>query len=208
MKSAPHYTPQKCCVFALCLLLTAPPACAQPIGKSYFPLTDGSRWDYTGRFSSAGGREFGIRATARVDGETLIDGKKYFKFVVASDFSGIPEIGRRIEEVRYYRYGEDGLYFRRADEPDKADRLELPLLVSAGVKWLSGTTEVQAERAGTISAGGRTYRNCLKVIYRGPDGARSTENYYAPGVGVVKTVYVNITEPKSVIELTLDRYEQ
>lgn len=188
-------------------MLAAAPACARSGGKDYFPLADGSKWEYAGRFSSAEGREFSIRATARVDGETLIEGRKYFKFVVTSDFSGVPHIGLRLEEVRYYRYGEDGLYFRRADEPDKADRLDLPLPVSAGMKWLSGTTEVRAERAGTIRAAAREYRDCLKIIYKAADGARSTENYYAPGVGVVKTVYVNTTEPKSVIELTLEKYE-
>ncbi len=192
---------------ALCCLLNVSLACASHRHMDYFPLSDGAKWEYVGRFSSASGREFSIRVTARVDGETLIEGKKHFKFVVTSDFSGVPEIGRRIEEVRYYRYTEDGLYFRRGNDPDKADRLELPLPVSAGAKWLSGVIEVQAERAGTVVAGGREYRDCLKVIYRGANGTRNTENYYAPGVGVVKTVYVNTTEPKSVIELTLDRYE-
>lgn len=204
---APHYTPRRLCIITLCIMLVAPPACARVGGNDYFPLADGSKWEYAGHFSSTSGREFSIRATARVDGETLIEGKKYFKFVVTSDFSGVPDIGRKLEEVRYYRYGEDGLYFRRGNEPDKEDRLELPLPVSAGVKWLNGTTEVQAERAGIVQAAGREYRECLKVTIKGPDGARSVENYYAPGVGVVKTVYVNTTEPKSVIELTLEKYE-
>lgn len=193
--------------FTVCCLLSTSPACASARGTNYFPLSDGSKWEYEGRFLSANGREFSIHATARVDGETLIEGKKYFKFVVTSDFSGVPEIDRRLEEVRYYRYGEGGLYFRRGDDTDKADRLELPLPVSAGVRWLSGTIEVQAERAGTVRVGGHEYRDCLKVIYREANGARSTENYYAPGVGVVKTVYVNTTKPKSVIELTLEKYE-
>ena len=208
MKLASHYTLEKFSIFSLCLLLAAAPACARTVGKDYFPLPNGAKWEYVGRFSSASGRKFSIRATARVDGEMLIEGKKYFKFVVTSDFTGVPEISRRLEEVRYYRYGEDGLYFRRGNDPDQVDRLELPLPVSAGAKWLSGAIEVQAERAGTVRAGGREYRDCLKVIYREANGARSTENYYAPGVGVVKTVYVNTTEPKSVIELTLDRYER
>jgi hypothetical protein len=205
-KSAPHYTPRGFRAVALCLLLAAAPACARAQGKDYFPLSDGARWEYAGRYSSADGKEFTARATARVDGETLIGGKRYFKFVLASDFSGMPG-GRRVEEVRYYRYSDDGLYVRKADEPDKADRLELPWRVSAGVKWLSGTAEVRAERANSVSVGGREYRDCLKVIYRETGGRSSTEYYYARGVGVVKTVYVNATEPKSVIELTLERYE-
>lgn len=176
-------------------------------GRDYFPLADGSRWEYAARVSLADGKEFSARATALVDGQTLIGGKRYFKFVLASDFSGMPG-GRRIEEVRYYRYGDDGLYVRRGDNPDEAERLELPQPVSAGVKWLSGTVEAIAEPAGTISAGGREYRDCLKVTYRETGGRRSTEYYYARGVGIVKVVYVNTTEPRSVVELTLDRYER
>lgn len=189
------------------MLLTIAPACARASAKDYFPLADGAKWEYTGRFSSASGREFSVRATARVDGETLIEGNKYFKLVVTTDLSGVPDVGRRLEEVRYYRYAEGGLYFRPGTDPDSKDRLELPSTVSAGVKWLSGTTEVRAESVGTVQAEGRQYKNCLKVIIKGVGSARSVENYYAPGVGVVKTVYVNTTEPRSVVELTLEKYE-
>jgi hypothetical protein len=205
--AAPHYMPQRACAFCLYLLLATASACAQTGRNSYFPLTDGAKWEYAGRFSSASGREFGVRATARVDGETLIEGKKYFKLVVTTDLSGVPNMGRQ-EEVRYYRYAEDGLYVRPGSDPNGKDRLELPTPVSAGVKWLSGTTEVKAESAGTVQVGGRQYKGCLKVIIKGADGARSAENYYAPGVGVVKTVYVNTTEPRSIVELTLENYER
>jgi hypothetical protein len=191
----------------LCCLLNASVACASTRGVNYFPLSDGAKWEYAGHFSSVGGKEFGVRAAARVDGQTLIEGKKYFKLVVTTDLSGVPDIGRRMEEVRYYRYAEDGLYFRPGGDPNGKDRLELPSPVSAGVKWLNGTTEVKAESAGTVQIGGRQYKDCLKVIIKGADGARSVENYYAPGVGVVKTVYVNTTEPKSVVELALEKYE-
>jgi hypothetical protein len=204
LKLAPHYTPRGFCAVALCLLLAAP-ACAKAHGGDYFPLADGSRWEYAGHYSSADGKEFTARASARVDGKTLIGGKRYFKFVLASDMPGLPA-GRRTEEVRYYRYGNGGLYVRRGDNTDEAERLELPLPVSPGVKWLSGTAEARAERAGTIKAGGREYRDCLKVTYREKDDHRSTEYYYARGVGIVKTVYVNTREPKSVVELTLESY--
>lgn len=206
-KSAPHYTPYSLCAFILCSILAAFPACARAGGKDYFPLADGAKWEYEGRFSSADGKEFSVRATARVDGETLINGKKYFKFITSSDFSAVPGLGGHLEDVRYYRFDEDGIYFRLGSDPDKPDLLELPLPIPVGVRWLSGTNEAQAERAGTIKVGGREYRDCLKITFRLGDGARRTENYYAPGVGVVKTVYVNTTEPKSVIELTLEKYE-
>ena len=202
-----HYTSQRLCALTLCLMIATASACAQTGGKNYFPLADGAKWGYTGRFTSTNGRGFNIQATVRIDGETLIEGKKYFKLVVTSDLSSVPDIGRRMEEVRYYRYAEDGLYFRPGNDPNSPDRLELPSAISPGVKWLNGTTEVQAESAGTVYVANRQYKDCLKVTIKGADGARSVENYYAPGVGVVKTVYVNTTEPKSEVELTLEKYE-
>jgi hypothetical protein len=175
----------------------------------YFPLSDGAKWEYAGHYSSADGKEFGVRVTIRVDGETLISGRKYFKLVTASDsdISGSPEIGKHLEGVRYYRFATDGIYFRPGDnDPDKPDVLELPLPVPVGVKWLSGMNEAQAKRAGTIWVGGHEYRDCLKVSFKLAGGTRSSENYYALGVGIVKIVYINTTPPQSTVELTLESY--
>lgn len=204
--SLTRYMAERLIAFGLYFILTSTSACAQAGENNYFPLTDGARWEYAGSFTSASGKELSVRATAKVDGETLIDGKRYFKFVTVSDFSGVPESGRLAEDVRYYRFAKDGIYFRPGNAPDKPDLLEMPLPVPVGIRWLSGTTEVQAARAGTLRIGEHEYRNCLKITFKA-DGTRSTDNYYAPGVGVVKIVYVNTTEPKSVIELTLEKYE-
>jgi hypothetical protein len=190
-------------------MLSATPTCARAGEKNYFPLADGAKWEYEGRSSSAEGKEFGLRATIRVDGETLINGRRYFKLVTSTDAdtSAPPEAGKRLEGVRYYRVASDGIYFRPGDnDPDEPDVLELPLPVPLGVRWLSGTNEAKAERVGTVSAGGREYRDCLKVSFNLSGGTRSSENYYAPGVGVVKAVYVNATPPRSTVELTLVSY--
>lgn len=197
------------CAFTLCLVLSTTPACARAGGKDYFPLADGAKWEYEGRSSSADGKEFNLRATVNVDGETLIGGKKYFKLVTSTDVDtpAPPEARKHLDGVRYYRVASDGIYFRPGDnDPDKPDVLELPLPVPLGVRWLSGTNEARAERAGTISAGGREYRDCLKVSFNFSGGTRSSEDYYAPGVGIVKTVYVNTTPPRSTVELTLMKY--
>jgi hypothetical protein len=208
LKFASHYTLQSLFGFTLCFFLATSSACAQGGGKNYYPLVNGARWEYVGRFSSSNGGEYNIHMTSKVDGETLINGKRYFKLITTADFSNVPTIGRQIEDTRYYRFAEDGIYFRPGNDPDKPDLLEIPLPIPTGVKWLSGATEVQAERAGTIQIGGRSYKDCLKLTFRLADGVRTTTNYYAPGVGIIKNVYVNTTEPKSVVELTLDRYER
>jgi hypothetical protein len=210
LKSAPHYTPQRIFTLILCFLLITSSACAEVGGKSYFPLSDAARWEYSGRFSSGNGGQYNVRVTSRVDGEMLISGKRYFKLVTTADFSSVPTIGRQVEDVRYYRVAEDGIYFRQGSDPklDKPDLMEIPLPVAIGIKWLSGATEVQAERAGTLQINGREYRDCLKVTFKLADGFHTKTNYYAPGVGIVKIVYVNTSEPKSTAELTLEKYEQ
>ena len=182
-------------------------ACAQVDGKNYFPLADGAKWEYVGRSSSATGKQLSVRASARVEGETLINGKRYFKYVLVSDFSSVPEIGKAVESVRYYRVAEDGIYVRPGIDPDRPDLLEMPLPIPIGTKWLSGSTEVQAERGGTVKVGNREYRDCLKLTLRNSDGLRVTENYLAPDVGTIKSIFVNNTEPKSTIEITLEKYE-
>jgi hypothetical protein len=207
---ATHYTPQRTCVITLCFLLAATSACARAGGKDYFPLTDGARWEYSGRFSSSNGGQYNVRATAHADGETLINGKRYFKLVTTADFSAVPTIGRQVEDVRYYRVADDGIYFRPGNDPkpDKPDLLEIPLPIPIGVKWLSGATEVQAESAGILQINGREYRDCLRVTFKLADGFHTTTNYYAPGVGIIKIVYVNTSEPKSIAELMLEKYER
>jgi hypothetical protein len=183
-------------------------ACAQGDGKNYFPLADGAKWEYVGQsFSTGTNRQISVRATARVDGETIINGKRYFKYVLVSDFSSLPEIGKAVESVRYYRIAEDGIYVRPGIDPDRPDLLEMPLPIPTGNKWLTGSTEVQAERVGTIKVGNREYRDCLKLTLRHSDGLRVTENYLAPNVGIIKSVFVNNTEPKSTVEITLEKYE-
>jgi hypothetical protein len=187
-------------------VLTITPACAQAGRQSYFPLAVGAKWEYTGRYSSADGHQFAGRAEIRVDGETLIHGRRYFKYVITSDLSGVLGAPKTQEYVRYYRAAPDGLYFLTDKNIDAPERLELPIPMQVDVKWLNGAAEGRAERAGTIKVGGREYADCVKVTYTEPGGIHTTENYLAPGVGVVKSVYVNNTAPKSTIELTLEKY--
>ena len=199
---------RKACALILCFVLTATSACSRVSGdKNYLPLADGAKWEYVGRSSSATGKQLSVRATARVEGETIINGKRYFKYVLVSDFSSIPEIGKAVESVRYYRVAGDGVYVRPGVDPDRPDLLEFPLPIPIGTSWLSGATEVKAERVGTVSIEGREYKDCLKLTYKLANGLRSTESYHAPGVGVIKTVYVNNTAPKTVVELSLAKYE-
>lgn len=198
----------KILALALCHVFTLPIAFSQATGESYFPLNAGAKWEYTGHFSFTGGKPFPVRATMSVNGKILISGKRYFKFVLAADFSGLPAPRKPIKDIRYYRIAEDGIYVRSGEEPNKPELVEIPLPIPIGVKWSSGTAEAWAERAGTIKAGDNEYADCLKISYKAADGARSTEYYLAPGVGVIRAIYTDTNEPKSVMELTLKEYTQ
>lgn len=207
LTSAPHYTPQRFCAFIFCLALFTTPACARSGGKDYFPLADGARWEYTGRLSTPKG-QFDIPASIHIDGETLIRGRRYFKYVIESDLSAMMKAPKHTEEVRYYRMAADGIYFLPGKDTEGEELLEMPLPTPTEVNWLTGTSEVRAESAGTVKAGGREYADCLKVTYRGTDGVKRTEYYLAPGVGIIRGVYVDVVGPGSSLELTLINYKR
>ena len=206
LTAIPNHKTYRVCALIVCIVVSA--GCSQSGGENYFPLADGSRWEYVGTVSSAaGGRQVSIRAIGRVDGETLIQGKKYLKHVLTSEFSGAPGGDKEREQVRYYRVADDGIYFRTGNNPEGPELLEMPLPIPVGTKWLSGPVEVRAERAGTITVEGREYRDCLKLTYKQQGLSSSLENYLAPGVGLVKARDVDETEPKMTVELTLKKYQ-
>lgn len=201
-----YYTSEWLFAFGLCLVLAFLSACAQTGGKNYFPLADDAKWEYTGRFLTSTGEQYPARATIHIEGTTLIRGRRYYKQVTSGDFTGVPNAPTKLEQVRYYRAETGGTYFLPGNDLDGAERLAMPLPVPAGERWLSGAVEVTAESAGTIEIGGRKYSDCIKLTYRQPSVPRTNEEYYAPGVGLVKFVYINTTAPQSTIELILENY--
>ena len=144
-----------------------------------------------------------VQAKARVEGKTLIHGKEYSKYVITAEFSGLTKTSKVSEDVRYYRMAPDGLRFLSGKNPDGEERLEIAMPIRIGIRWLSGTNEAWAERVGTIRAGTREYTDCLKITYKSADGARRLEYYLAPGVGMVRAVDVDNSEPQTVMDITL-----
>ena len=149
-----------------------------------------------------------VQAKARVEGKTLIHGKEYFKYVITAEFPRLAKTPGLSEDVRYYRVERDGIHFLSSKNPDGPERLEIPMPIRLDVKWLSGPNEAWAERAGTIKAGTREYANCVKITYKMASGTRRTEYYLAPGVGVIRAVDIDNNEPGTVMELTLENYQQ
>jgi hypothetical protein len=205
LTSVLHYTSEWWFAFGLCLVLTTTCTCAHDRGKNYFPLSDGAKWEYAGRFLPSTGGQYPARATIRIDGTTLIRGRRYYKYAT-SFTTDAPNVPMKLEHVRYYRVETGGIYFLPGNDLSGEERLAMPLPIPVRQRWLSATIEVIAERAGTVEAGGRKYADCLKLTYREPDGGRTTEDYLAPGVGIIKSVYINTTPPQSTIEMTLESY--
>lgn len=208
LASVLHYTPHKFCIFALYFVIAAIPTYVQATGKNYFPLAIGSQWNYRGRFSSEGSKPVDLQGAARVSSKALIQGKEYYKYVITSNFSKVFKAPGPFEDVRYYRVGRGGIFIISGKNSEGLELLELPLPLRAGSRWSSGAAEARAESAGTVKIGGRSYYDCLKVSFKAADGARSTEYYLAPGVGVIKGVYKDSTAPASVMEMTLEAYKR
>lgn len=204
-KSSSHFTPQRLCALTLCLVLAAIPACAQAAWKNYFPLVDEANWEYARRFLPSTGGQYPARATIRIVGTTLIRGRRYYKYV-ASSTTDAPNVPMKLEHVRYYRVEASGICFLPGNDLSGEERLAMPLPIPVRQRWLSGTVEVIAERAGTVEAGGLKYADCLKLTYRETNGGRATEDYLAPGVGMIKSAYTNTTPPQSTIEVMLESY--
>jgi len=201
----PYYKPKWLSSLFLCLVFVMSPACAQTGKKNYFPISDGAQWTYTGRFLPSTGGSYTARATIRIDGTMLIRGRRYYRHITSS-VTDAPTAPIKPEQVRYYRAETGGIYFLPGNDLEGEERLAMPLPIPVGGSWLSGSVEVTAEHAGTIAVGRRKYANCLKLTYRQQGDARINEDYYAPGVGLVRSVYVNTTSPQSTIELWLESY--
>ncbi len=108
--------------------------------------------------------------------------------------------------MRYFRAESGGIYFLPGNDLEGMERLAMPLPIPIGDRWLNGMVEVTARRAGTVEASGHKYADCLKLTYKEPGGQRTIEEYLAPGIGMVKTIYTNTTPPQSTVELTLESY--
>ena len=70
--------------------------------KTYFPLNEETRWEYSAKVVLPGGDVSNRKMITRVDGKKKIDGKQYFKAV---EFLSDTDSG----EISYYRAAPQGL---------------------------------------------------------------------------------------------------
>lgn len=137
----------------------------EPNPNSYYPLQEGNQWVYQQI-------EVGYD-TVSVEGERIIDGKKYFE-VFKSDSENPPALYRVENGVIYKKFeGEDYIIL----DPSRplGETWQCPYNMSAYI----------ASHSDTVFSNNGPIFNCIKIIIDGE--LDITESVYAPGVGKVSS---------------------
>ena len=87
--------------FVLLVIFSLTSAGAKQEGEDYFPMSDGSRWEYSTKYCVAGKCNEG-KLTSLIDGEETINGKKYYKAVTSG-------YGASEQKISYNRTAKDGV---------------------------------------------------------------------------------------------------
>lgn len=174
-------------------------ASATNIGHEYFPIADGSKWEYSIDYARS---DIGVqkgKVVTRVDGQETIDDQIYFKLVTVS--SGVPGAESTVE---YYRNANDGLYQRSAK--GSSEILFLPAPLEIGKTWTiadpTGDIHYRIEAIETAELFDTKYESCFKISFdriitneKGKAFIKGYE-YRARGIGIVKSVTEIEPKPK------------
>lgn len=183
-------------------------------GSDYFPLKDGSKWEYDIEMFGPGNKLNG-KMVIRIDGSEKIGGEKYFKAV--SVISGIP--GSE-PEIAFYRPTKEGVMHILKKFIEQPPQILIPSSVGVGDTWeFIAPSQKLVYRVEAIESAElieRTYKNCLKVSV---DGEMSSDDmgkvsmtgyaYYAPSVGMVKSIMeMKKWGSKMVTDISLSKHEK
>jgi len=141
------------------------------------------------------------RSVSRIDGDEIINGKKYYKWI--NVYSGIPGAEA---EVFYYRHTNEG----NGKYKDRPEYLDTMFPLEIGTIWTSqtptGDIHYRVVSLETLELIDRTYKDCLRVSYNGSYESSQLEGYFflAKDVGVVK----HVTKIQGVtLDATLEKFE-
>lgn len=206
-----HLTPiTYCAAYKLCapvlfVLLAVTSACAQQrrFGAEYVPFVDGSQATYNVQTTYTDGTKIEAQSVVIIKGKTLIQGKEYYKQVSTATVLNHPRAPAPNQTVVYFRVASDGIYKIRGDNMDAPEVLDMPLPILIGRKWARVGVESQFEYVGTVTVGGRSYRDCLKMT--GVASEMHVQAYFAPNVGAIK---INTTISSHYeMDFTLESYK-
>jgi hypothetical protein len=156
----------------------------------YNPLAVGLRWDVDVEMTTPGGGTVNGSAVREILGTKTINDVSYF--IVKTSFTGLPSMK---DITMYRRKTARGIYAINALDKEGREFLEAALPLAVGQSWktviFSTVVMSTVEAKESVTVGGKTYEDCVKVVYktdRGPSGTY----YQAPDVGnVLETTTIN-----------------
>jgi hypothetical protein len=179
-----------------CLLAALESPSTGQSATDYYPLATGSRWTYSvivtgGLFPFKEGS-----SVTTVEGEETHGGRRYFRVRTIFTGVGIPA------DLQLLRRGAEGIYKLESDR----EQLMMPLPLKPGLKWTTRGLREEVIRhvvdgSETVDLPSDSYQNCFKVTHTSISAKSS--DYFAPGVGLVKTVGA---VAGSKLEFFLDTY--
>jgi len=170
----------------LCALILLLPSCVGQEKKDYYPLVDGSRWEYEGEMLNDG-KLSKVKISSFIDEQETIHGEKFHKIVSVFDFTSEPQIN-------YVRKTQDGIYLVAEEYKAKTEILSVPLPLELGNTWTVNSPEEKGEYSilsrETVYLFDKQYAHCFKIIFKGTVRGFETERtqYFAPNVGLVKQI--------------------
>ncbi|MRR14400.1 hypothetical protein EG833_03030 [archaeon] len=175
-------------------------------GEEYFPQgSKGSQWEYLVNVQTPKGSQQS-RMVMSIEDEEKINGKTYLK---QSSLMGSQRQGAKPNYV-YSRRSNEGIYKIDTTSKDKPEYLMTPFPITVGKKWTVKTSDrtmnFYAERVDSIEFLGKTYQNCLKVVFQGETKAAPVKGftYFAPNIGEVAT---DMTMGQIKIQYVLNSYK-
>jgi len=153
----------------------------------YNPLAVGLRWDVDIEWTTPAGKtEHGSAVRLITDSQKL---GEYTYFVVVTTFTGLPDM-KEVTMLR--RKSPRAIYAINMLDKEKREFMEAALPLEVGQSWKTviGTMVIisSVDARESVTAGGKTYENCVKISYVSDDGNVSGYYYQAPDVGNVKEV--------------------
>lgn len=192
------------------LVLAIIVGCAKSVDPSakYFQFNVGMKWEYQVKankmvsllFSKKGDiKKYNVNARewkqlVNIEPEETIEGKKYYKYVTTySNLAGVDP------EISYLRTSKEGIYLMKEGSKE---HLEIPFPLIDGKTWQyhdpdsDSDIKCKAEKKDKIYAYGNTYSDGLVITreYKLSNSNYNKIDYYAPNVGLVKSVMTNITK--------------
>jgi len=152
----------------------------------YCPLTQGLYWTYEIQYPLSGPTQKPGKLEAKVDGEEIVDGKRYTRILNLTEGMEIP--------VGLYRRAAEGVYIRSGAHREEGESLLWPEPPVIGKSWrikINGSNfEYRILTQEEMEIPGRKFDHSytISVVWDTPQGKSFGYEYRAPGIGLVRKI--------------------